>query len=138
LRSKKAPGHDLITGRIVKELPDIGMRAITHIFDSVLRTGYFPGQWKVSQIITILKPGKQTEEVTSYKPISLLPILSKLFEKLFLTRIKPIQHEKRVIPDHQFCVHQFVHREAIFKNVPTKWHFLYSILFPENSSTCFG
>jgi hypothetical protein len=94
LRSKKAPGHDLITGRILKELPDIGIRAITQIFNSVLTTGYFPGQWKVSKIITILKPGKPAEEVTSYRPVNLLPILSKLFEKLFLTRIKPIIQEK--------------------------------------------
>jgi len=98
----KSPGHDLITGRISKELPDIGIRAITQIFNSVLRTGYFPGQWKVSQIITILMPGKPAEEAKSYRPISLLPILLKLFEKLFLTRIKPTLQEKRIIPDHQF------------------------------------
>ena len=66
---------------------DIGIRAITQIFNSVLRTGYFPGQRKVSQIITVLKPGKPAEEVTSYRPINLLPILSKLSEKLFLTII---------------------------------------------------
>jgi hypothetical protein len=38
----------------------------------------------------------------SYKPISLLPILSKLFEKLFPTRIKPILQERGIIPGHQF------------------------------------
>jgi hypothetical protein len=43
LRSRKAPGHQLMTGKILKELPDIGIRAITQIFNSVLRTGYFPG-----------------------------------------------------------------------------------------------
>ena len=32
----------------------------------------------------------------------MLPILSKLFEKLFLTRIQPILHDKRILPDHQF------------------------------------
>jgi hypothetical protein len=58
-----------------------------------LRIGYFPGQWKVSQIIPILKPGKPAEEVMSYRPISLLPILSRLFEILFLTRIQPILHK---------------------------------------------
>ena len=83
-------------------LPDIGIRAINHIFNSVLRTGYLPGQWKFSQIITVVKPGKPAEEVTSYRPISLLPILSKLFEKIFLTRIKPTLQAKRIIPDHQF------------------------------------
>jgi len=61
---------------------DMGIRAITQIFNSVLRAGHFPGQWKVSQIITILKPGKPAAEVTSYRPISLLPILSRLLEKI--------------------------------------------------------
>jgi hypothetical protein len=77
MRTKKAPGYDLITGRILKELPEVGLRAITIIFNSVMRTGCFPAQWKVSQIITILKPGKLADEVTSYKPISLLTILSR-------------------------------------------------------------
>jgi hypothetical protein len=71
-----------------------------------LRTGYFPAQWKVSQIITILKPGKPTNEVTSYRPIILLPVLSKLFEKLFLTILQPFLHEQRTIPDHQFGFRQ--------------------------------
>ena len=102
VRSRKAPGYDLITGRMWQELPDVGLRAITLIFNSILRTGYFPGQWEVSQIITILNPGKPAEEVTSYRPIGLLPILSKLFEKTFLTRIQPIIRDKRIIPDHQF------------------------------------
>jgi len=106
LPSETSSGHDLITGKIVQELPDIGIRAITQIFNSVLRTGYLPGQWKVSQIITVLKPEKPAEEVTSYRPIGLLPILSKLFEKLFLTRIKPILQETRIIPDHQFGFRQ--------------------------------
>ena len=102
LRTPKAPGYDLITGRILKELPHVGIKAITLIFNSILRTGYFPVQWKVSQIITILKPGKPAEETSSYRPISLLPILSKLFENLFLTRLIPTLYEKRIIPDHQF------------------------------------
>jgi hypothetical protein len=106
LRPNKAPGYDLITGRILKELPDIGIRAIAQIFNSVLRTGYFPGHWKVSQIITVLKPGKPAEEAKSYKPISLLPILSKLFENLFLTRIQPTLQEKRILPDPQFGFRQ--------------------------------
>jgi hypothetical protein len=72
----------------------------------VFFTGYFLGQWKVSQIITILKPGKLAEEVNSYRPISLHPILSKLFEKLFLTRLKPTLQETRIIPDHQFSFRQ--------------------------------
>jgi hypothetical protein len=42
----------------------------------------------------------------SYRPISLLPILSKLFENLFLTRIKLTLQEKWIISDHQFGFRQ--------------------------------
>jgi hypothetical protein len=51
-------------------------------------------QWKVAEIIMIQKPGKPPNEKTSYRPISLLPIVSKIFEKLLLRRLKPIIEEK--------------------------------------------
>jgi hypothetical protein len=56
----------------------------------------------VAEVIMIPKPGKPPHEATSYRPISLLPILSKLFEKLLLKRLKIIIEEKKLIPDHQF------------------------------------
>jgi hypothetical protein len=102
LRATKAPGYKLITGEILKKLPEVGLSAITYIYNSILRTGYFPGQWKVSQIVTILKPGKPAENVKSCRPISPLPFLSKVFEKLFITRIRPILQSTQIIPDHQF------------------------------------
>src|SRR6266576_399594 len=46
------------------------------------------------------KPGKPPSEVSSYRPISLLPSISKLFEKLILKRLKPLIEDK--IPDFQF------------------------------------
>ncbi len=67
-----------------------------------MRTGYFPESWKISQIIMIPKHGKDDTKVNSYRPISLLPTLSKLFEKMLLQKLKPILHEKKIIPDHQF------------------------------------
>ena len=53
-------------------------------------------------MIMIPKPGKSTSEPSSYRPISLLPIMSKLFERIFLTRLTAVIENKRLIPDHQF------------------------------------
>ncbi|KAJ4443767.1 hypothetical protein ANN_05545 [Periplaneta americana] len=50
----------------------------------------------------IPKPGKPPNEVTSYLPISLLPILSKLFEKLFSKILSSILSDSNIVPDHQF------------------------------------
>jgi hypothetical protein len=100
LNPKKSSGYDLITGRILKELPIIGIKYLTQLFNAVLLKGYFPAQWKVEQIILILKPGKPNE-LTSYRPISLLPIVSKVFENILLKRllqiIKPYFHSRHFL-----------------------------------------
>lgn len=102
LNLKKAPGYDLLTAKLLQKLPEKVIAFITMLFNGILRTTHYPSLWKVSQIIMIPKPGKPVSEPSSYRPISLLPILSKVFEKLFLTRLMPILEEKNVIPDHQF------------------------------------
>jgi hypothetical protein len=58
---------------------------------------------KIAEVIMIPKPGKNLSEVETYRPISLLPIMSKLFEKLILKRLKHIIAEKYLVPTHQFC-----------------------------------
>jgi hypothetical protein len=68
----------------------------------MLRLCYIPVQWKYAQIIIIAKPGKPPTEITSYRPISLLPILSKVFERLLLTRLEETTPLNDIIPTHQF------------------------------------
>ena len=106
LNIKKSPGYDLITGKILKELPPTGVRVLTHIFNATLRHSYFPRQWKFAELKVIPKPGKPLEQVTSYRPISLLPVLSKMLEKLFLSKLQPVLTLKNLIPNHQFGFRQ--------------------------------
>jgi hypothetical protein len=106
LNPKKSSGYNLITGKSLKELPIIGIKYITQLFNAVLLKGYFPAQWKVAQIILISKPGKPSNELTSYRPISLLPIVSKAFEKVLLKRLLPVVENNRLIPNRQFGVRQ--------------------------------
>lgn len=102
INPKKAPGYDLISGKILQNLTKKTIMAITHIFNAILTYAHFPNQWKVAEIIMILKPGKDPKELNSYRPISLLPIVSKLFEKMLLHRLEPIIEEANLIPKHQF------------------------------------
>ena len=102
LKPKKTPGYDLITAKILNELPDEGFYFLTYLFNAVLRLSCVPPQWKVAQIKMVAKPGKPPEDVKSYRPISLLQISSKILELLFLNRLAPIIEERRLIPEHQF------------------------------------
>jgi len=61
----KAPGFDLIAGKVLKELPKKAITLLTILYNSILRLSYYPLLWKFAQIITIPKPGKPVD-VTSY------------------------------------------------------------------------
>lgn len=102
LSAKKAPGYDLITGQVLKELPDLALLKLQYIINACFKIKYVPRHWKIAEVIVIPKPGKPPTEVTSYRPISLLPIMSKVFEKLLLKRLMPIIHDRKLVPPHQF------------------------------------
>ena len=57
LHPKKAPGYDLITGKVLQELTQKDLTAITQIYSAILRIEYFPCHWKGGQIIVTAKPG---------------------------------------------------------------------------------
>jgi hypothetical protein len=102
LNAKKAPGYDLISGQIIKNLPEKGLRKLLQIINGSFRLKYVPRQWKIAEVIMIPKPNKPPNDKKSYRPISILPTMSKLFEKLLLKRMKPIIEERELIPPHQF------------------------------------
>jgi hypothetical protein len=101
---KKAPGLDQVTPKMLKELPQKGIVLLTYIFNGIIRTSYCPKQFKISQIITIVKPWKDSTEIASYsyRPISLLSVLSKGFENLILRLINKDLRPDEWMPHHQF------------------------------------
>jgi hypothetical protein len=77
LNPKNSLGYDLITGKLLKGLPVIEIKYHTHSFSALSLKGYFSAQWKVAQIILLLKPEKPPNKPTSSRLISLLPSISK-------------------------------------------------------------
>ena len=102
LNPRKAPGHDQVSNKAVKELPVKGIPLISSICNAIFRLEYYPNTWKMSLITLIPKPGKPIHETSSYRPISLLPTLSKLFGKLPTNRLLPLLEDPKTLPDHRF------------------------------------
>jgi len=108
LNHKKAPGIDLITATTLKELPQKGLLNLMYILNAIRRLEYWPTckSLKQAQIIMLPKPGKNPTDVTSYRPISLLPTISKVLEKLILKRINKEMNPQDWIPNLQFGFRQ--------------------------------
>lgn len=79
--SNKASGYDKVSVRVLKDsLPAI-LPAITTIMNNSFNTETFARSWKIAEVTPVLKPGDH-EEPCNHRPISLLPVLSKVSERL--------------------------------------------------------
>ena len=85
---KKAPGDSGIGHQIIIHLPPQTIQAITYLFNTQLATGYFPQKFKSATAVMIPKPNKNHTDPQNYRPISLLEVIGKTFEKLYNTRLR--------------------------------------------------
>ena len=76
----KASGQDQISGRMLKATATSIVTPVTKLFNKSISTGCFPTMWKQSNIVPIPKSADKGNP-TNYRPISLLPVLSKLLER---------------------------------------------------------
>ena len=80
LRVDKATGPDGISARLLKEAcPEI-VPSLTHIINLSIRCGYFPDEWKISKVLPLYKEDIKSDP-NNYRPISILPFVSKIIEK---------------------------------------------------------
>jgi len=86
--NKKAPGEDGITGEIYVSAFDMLPNYITALYNGCLRRGVFPKKRKRAKLIPITKPGKEnSDEVSKFRPRSLLNVGGKVLEKVLINRI---------------------------------------------------
>jgi hypothetical protein len=78
----KAPGPNGIRNSIFKDHPQRAVSVLVCIFNSILLTHHFPSLWKHAGVISVLKPGNYPALPISYRPISLLDAIGKLYEKI--------------------------------------------------------
>jgi hypothetical protein len=102
LKLAKAPGPNGVPNRALKHLPMRAVLLLVHSFNAVLHTHHFPTGRKHARVISILKPGKDPAQPTSYRSISLSDTIGKVFEKIPLTRILHEIGERGLLRDEQF------------------------------------
>ena len=76
----KATGLDGVGRRLLKLSSGVIAKSLTTLANKCLSSGSFPAIWKQAKVSPLHKGGTK-EELNSYRPISILPTLSKLLEK---------------------------------------------------------
>ncbi|GJQ88604.1 hypothetical protein Trydic_g6838, partial [Trypoxylus dichotomus] len=106
LKNRKAPGRDGITNTAIKHLHLGATDALRDIINGVLRYQHFPQTWKHATVIVLHKTGKPKDSTDGYRPISLLPGLSKVLKKVIQRRFLEVVSEKEILPGFQFGFRQ--------------------------------
>ena len=86
LKPNKTPGYDNINVNVVKKIYEEWKTLLMHIFNLSLSTGIFPDKIKIAKVSPIFKTDKK-DLLTNYQPISVLPCLSKILERIMYDRL---------------------------------------------------
>ncbi len=81
-KNNKAPGPDEIRYEHLKFAPISLINILLKIYTYCIEYAYFPEHFKTCHVVLIPKPNKDPKQITSYRPITLAPVLSKMLEKL--------------------------------------------------------
>ena len=71
------------------------------LFKKSLRLGIFPEDWKLANIVPIFKKGRR-DFVENYRPISLLPVISKVLERCLLAGLRDHIYHLISLEQHGF------------------------------------
>lgn len=101
MKSKKTSGYDDVPITIIKENIDILAAPLAHFFNLCIQENVFPEQLKIAKILPVHKKNCTTDP-HNYRPISLLPTLSKILENILKVRLVSHLNCNQVLHPRQF------------------------------------
>ena len=102
LNNKKSSGIDGIPNIVLKHITPRIINDYCILFNNMLNNSFFPTNWKKSKITPIPKKGKDSVSPGDFRPISLLPNISKVFEVIVKDSLLQLCAEKDIINESQF------------------------------------
>ena len=100
LDPNKATGSDGISGQLLLLCDDSVILPLNIIFKNILLTSTYPDLWKLGDVTPVFKKGDK-QLIKNYRPISLLPICSKIFEKIIFKNLYSYLNANNILTENQ-------------------------------------
>ena len=104
-RISTSKGHDGISSELLKLITNDISKCITVIINQSLTSGIFPNSLKIAKVTPIFKK-ENNKLITNYRPISVLPVISKIFETIIHEQLS-----EYFISNNLFCPQQYGFRK---------------------------
>lgn len=97
----KSCGYDEISPKMLFQCRDIISPYFTSIFNSIIDTSVYPESLKIAKIVPIPKENNATL-VEKFRPIALLPLIDKIFEKILYKQLSCYLNENNLLYGYQY------------------------------------
>lgn len=101
IKKEKPAGMDNMDGRLLKVSAQHVAGTVTHIINQSIKYGICPKVWKEAKIIPLQKNAKVNLSGANSRPVSILPALAKIMEKIVFTQIQNYFNENELNTDFQ-------------------------------------
>ena len=101
----KGAGWDGVAPRVIKGVARELSGSLSRFYNCCMREGYYPECFKVARVVPVFKGGDPTE-FSNYRSVSVLPLLSQIFEKLIRARLVEFLDQNKVICQGQYGFRQ--------------------------------
>ena len=101
IENKNSSGHDGISNKLLKSIKCSVSKSLTIIINQIITTGIFPDAFKVSKVMPIFKKG-DCSLMSNYRPISLLPTVSKIFERVIHDQMYEYFNKFNLLAEQQY------------------------------------
>ena len=100
LSTNKATGLDGISCQLLKEAAPVIADSLCHLFNNSINTRIFPEEWKLAKVFPLHKGDTKTNP-NNYRPISVIPAIAKVFERLVYDQLYCYLIENKLINKYQ-------------------------------------
>lgn len=100
LNNSHSTGHDGICTNIIKRVSSIIAPILSYVINLCIESGTFPSRLKTSIVTPIFKKLDKTD-VNCYRPIALIPIMAKVFEKVLYIKLNAYLEGNEILVDNQ-------------------------------------
>ena len=121
LSGKKAIGVDKISSEIIKIASPAISDSLTHIFNESITSSLFADEWKTARIIPLYKKG-QRNVPGNYRPISVLPAISKIMETILYDQLYNYLSNFKLLSDSQFGFRKFHSTATALLDCTNDWY----------------
>jgi hypothetical protein len=120
LNPGKSTGIDKIPAKIIRIAAPVITNSLTKIFNMAIISVTVPFEWKIARVTPIFKNGPRNL-LNNYRPISILPVVSKLFEKVLCEQLHEYLVTQELLSPRQFAFRKFHSTASALLDSTNEW-----------------